>query len=437
MQRLSTQYSDLPIPPMAKPTPYQDLSNIQELRISGGGAKGLSFPGVMQSMEEDGGFSAAQLKVVSGVSVGALLALAVTLRFSHQQFQEFAENLQGDRWQDRTWRSMLAFLGRGLQSITQPEDGVGFFRFIGRILGWVFLKISNLISWWRNEIVDPGWALCEGRVMHSDIEDILFNETRLSDGTPGLRNPTFLELQTRLEEKFNQPAAALRIITADISSGSNVIKEWSALETPNAPVVDVILAAVSIPMLFPPYRPLDNHTYCDAGVISCFLPARDPLIQLKNSLGVVFFSAETHQIDLGNHNPLDTPSAFLSQVANVCTDSARTLNPEERHRIAIVRVEALDTLNFGPTLEAKNAGIAQARTCTQAYLRGEQQITIRSTPLSGSSVRRAFLPSYTSSARITDFSEEPKVEVAPMQMSEADSQIPHHYRNANSEVKCN
>ena len=178
---------------------------IENIVFSGAGSRIYIFVGFIKALDEHNLLS--NIKSVIGTSSGALIAVLCVLDFKYSEIEEIMLKINTSNLKNINSENIISFFNDyGL------DDGKNFHRIIKIILN---IKVKN-------------------------------------------ENITFKELYELTNKRL--------IITATCVNNMN-IEYFDYINTPDIPVIKVLLMSISIPIIFKPIK-LENKYYVDGGLIS-------------------------------------------------------------------------------------------------------------------------------------------------------------------------
>ena len=197
-------------------TPHIPLPPITALVFEGGGVKGLAYTGVLQTLEEKNLLK--DVKWVAGSSVGAMTALMVALGYTQTEIKTELRNIDFSKFQDHdpSWFGAAGQTISGIRSLFGLKRG--------------YYRGEKLYSWVKKIVNDK-----------LGNEMATFNDLHAA----AIENPNFKEL----------------FVTAT-SVNRQKTKFFSHERRGNAPIADVVLASMSIPLFFQA-RYMDSNYHID------------------------------------------------------------------------------------------------------------------------------------------------------------------------------
>jgi predicted acylesterase/phospholipase RssA len=208
---------------------------IHNIVLSGGGAKGLSYIGVFQYMEEHDMIK--DIRRILGVSMGSIFGLFLTIKMKSMQMKNLVYKVS-------------------------PTDCMDF--------NVDSLKIENIIEFFKTMSFDNGNKLV------SFIRSCL----RVKIGNP---DATFADLHN-----YN-PDMDLIILGTELVESKRAY--FSYLHTPDFPIAKAVCISCAIPFYFRPVLH-EGHIYVDGGV-SCNYPIDYFHDDIEHTLGFVFKTDHT------------------------------------------------------------------------------------------------------------------------------------------------
>ena len=271
-------------------TAFPKESNIENLVFQGVGTRGVALVGALQALSENGNFN--NIKRVSGVSSGSIVAFLYALGYSSEQMKEILFEIDFGTLEDRP-------------SIFRVKKKFGYYK--GRRLEKLLKKyIAN-------------------------------SKLNLDEDT------TFLDL-------YNKNTTELYIFEANLNTYS--VTELSYRKTPDVKLWEAVRASISIPLVFPAWKftqgMQEENLYVDGGIIYD-LPINFfdniPFNNTGNSLNnkTLGFTLDNLAIDRVERT-LDYGSSFknyLGAIYQTIVDgqiSVIKINPDEIKRIVVIEI---------------------------------------------------------------------------------------------------
>ena len=227
---------------------------IKNLVFSGGGQRGVAYVGCLRALRSLG-VKLTSLHGVAGTSVGALFALALALHFTIEEIEEKVLHLN-------------------VQNILQID----------------------LCELYHNHGLDNG----------DKVKEYICTLFHQKQCNPAI---TFHQFWMKTNIKFV-------VIGANLQTLKDT--EFSYENTPTVPVIDAIMASISIPVLFTPKSILQSpHVYVDGGLINNF-PIN--VFDSHDTLGIrLTCSSET------DHDKYTSLVQYLSRVVYCILEQAEEL----------------------------------------------------------------------------------------------------------------
>lgn len=351
--------------------PVNDLSQVRQLLIGGGAARGAyTFPHAFPVLCEEGGLDPSKLEMISGVSVGSLLGLAVYLDLSAQEWWEFAMTFKGEQLRDSSASSSLRFSAQILDVLSSFLWEKGWFgkgfSILVKLASKLCLGLSSVFSGLSKQF----WGLCEGE----QLADVT---TRLIQNKTGLHKPTFEALNAWKREKTQpgNPVPIFRCRALDLITRS--IKHFDVNETPKYEVAQAIRASSAIPLFF---APVENR-YIDGGMFTN-VPLGDERIQQREETLCVLFSKEKKHTD-NQQEPIKTLWDFVKAVFGWFVTHDRNYNRlKESLLLFELSSDRVQALNFSPAMDDRIIAGEDSRAKTQRFLKSLRPRTPPATPTS-------------------------------------------------------
>lgn len=188
---------------------------IEYLHLSGGGARGSTYIGLLEALDELG--VRQNLKAVAGTSAGSIAALVIALGYTKEE-------------------ARTIFLDTNMKSfLEQPE----------RKDTWVptFIKQGfAAVSGFRNNHA----GLSSGNVLHAHLQKLVENKL----GNP---NATFADLAKKIKDQGElSPFKNIYVMAADISGPGAKPVTLSHEHSPDTPLALAVLASSAFPGAFKP-----------------------------------------------------------------------------------------------------------------------------------------------------------------------------------------
>lgn len=185
------------------------MDKLERLIFSGGGIKGIAFVGSLMAIKDLYNIEPSQistLKEIAGTSIGALVALMVTIGFTVDEMREFAEETD----------------------------------------------ISDL-STVNGDSLFTTFGMNDGKVLYKLANDVLRKK--------GL--PSDITFKT-LHEQFKK---VLHVVVTDISTVKE--RMLNVHSHPQMQIIKAVVASMSLPPMFGPVKHHDS-LYCDGGLVNSF-----------------------------------------------------------------------------------------------------------------------------------------------------------------------
>lgn len=167
-----------------------DFHTIKGICFAGGGVRGISHIGVLDALQTSTSFSLSNVKMCTGTSIGALIALAVSLQYNMEEIKLIMGKLH-----------------------------------FPKLLSMSFFNLSH-------------WGLDSGANMRKFIQGFVHAKTNIMD-------PTFSQL-------YQTTGVHLQIIGANLTQNKEVC--FSYQNTPDMPVCLATMISMSLPILFRPIQ---------------------------------------------------------------------------------------------------------------------------------------------------------------------------------------
>lgn len=291
-------------------TSQVEESNIENLAFQGVGTRGVALVGAIHALEENGKFS--NIKRVSGVSSGSIVALLYALGYTSEEMKEIFFEIDFGSLEDKP-------------CIFRVKKKFGYYK--GK-------KLEKLL---KKYIANSKFNLDE--------------------------NATFSDLNAK-------KTTELYIFAGDINAYS--ITELSYRKTPDVMLWEAVRASISIPLVFPAWKFTqgmpNQHLYVDGGILldlpinffdnPPFNTTDDALN--KQTLGFMIDNKAIDDVEIN----LDYGSPFkeyLNAIYQTVVDgqvSVIELNPEEAKRIVVIEIDGDNgfSLNNAQKLDLYNRG---------------------------------------------------------------------------------
>ena len=218
---------------------------IENLALSGGGGKGLAYPGVFEAMEKNGVLQG--VKRISGTSAGALTAALLAGGFSAHELKEAVNSI--DFWEKLTkydpdvpvetsqWRGLFG--------------GAGFYSTVNSLL-------KNQIQGFLSEpLQNPKGILSEQET--NRLKEIA-NPSASKDSVITFND---LAILRKIDPRFKE----LNIVGWDDTARQ--IKHFNNDTAPNTPIAQAARISMSLPVILKPVyldAPDGKHRYYDGGL---------------------------------------------------------------------------------------------------------------------------------------------------------------------------
>jgi NTE family protein len=294
------------------------------LVFSGGGVKGIAFAGVIEALEEsacrtDGTGFLAGIKGYGGSSAGALFATLLA----------------------------LGCLPATLRAIVcEPDDAGG---------GWMRVRAPHT----RLDNLALEFGVDDGALLRNFVATLIghnlpaaLSERAAAASGGGAASVTFGDLHAAT-------GRALRIVASDVVAGAPFIFDHRA--TPHAPVVDAVVASMSVPWVFQPVR-LAGMLLVDGGWYDNFPLALFPrhltlgiMLETESSTAVETFMEYNLRLVFTLHE--------RAQEAMLQRDHGAWM-----HRILRVRTAPVALLDMDPSPDRRRALMEQGRACALAFV---------------------------------------------------------------------
>jgi NTE family protein len=290
---------------------------IPPLRIvlSGGGIRAVAHAGALQALQEAGLLRA--VKEYIGVSAGGLIAFSVVIGYSIETLRSFSEKFDFSEIRALDPETMFAFLETfGLDTASRLRK-----------------LLESLL---KQKGLSP---------------EITFTQFRAA-------NPT---------------APRLRVFASDIYTCKPF--EFSEITTPNSLLVDALVASMTIPGYFVPFRePTTGHMLVDGGALNNIPVAFLTPEEQKHTLSIGF-SVDHIQVD-----KIETITDYFHQIY-ACFFLPRTLLTLKEHseRLIIIPCGEYPMWDFEATEESRKEMVEKGYQATRAFLYSQpkNQITRR------------------------------------------------------------
>lgn len=266
-------------------------SNIENLVFEGVGTRGVAMVGALQALSDDGSFG--NIKRVSGVSSGSIIALLYSLGYTSEEMREIFFEIDFYSLEDKP-------------CIFRVKKKFGYYK--GK-------KLENLL---KKYIVNSKLGLSE--------------------------YATFSDIQAK-------KTTDLYLFAANLNTYS--LTELSYRKTPNVKLWEAVRASISIPMVFPAWKftqgMQNKHLYVDGGIIFDFpinffdnIPfnVTEETINDK-TLGFLIDNTaiDREEITLDYGSPLKEYFNAIYQTVVGGQLSVIELNPNESKRIVVIKID--------------------------------------------------------------------------------------------------
>ena len=313
------------------------LGNVKEVRIGGGGARGYIFPGFFHAVQRYGGLSIDRPGMIfSGISVGCALALCLALGMNDKALADFTFRLDGHRLKDMTRRSILGVIGNMMESFGHRcrRKGIGM-----RILGAMIGGLGRFLRWVANVFYRWGrhsWGMCEGKGLRDTMHE-LFANSKVKNA-----DPTFQDLA--------DAGIDFRAVTSVVCCKGRRV--WAAHTDPEQKVIPVVVASMSVPGGFQPFRDEHGHIHTDGGVPNN-VPPSDPKVRPEESCLFMFANEkEKAVIDGGHaHEPVHNVLDFISGV--FLSSRIKIDAPEKGIKLGYVVSSKIEAGQFEASLDVR------------------------------------------------------------------------------------
>lgn len=198
------------------------MTEIQTLLLGGGGAKVLSYIGVLKYLEEYDSEIKLNLKHICGVSAGAFFGLLIILGFKSDIMQQI-------------------IIEKDFNSLKN-------------------IKFSNFLS---------GWGLDSGEKIIKWVQSFLIMKNISKDVT--------------FQELYNKFPIKLTILATNLEHKKYT--HFNFLETPSVKVTDALRLSISIPLFFTPKK-WKNNIHVDGAIINNYPIHLFSTLELKTFLGI-------------------------------------------------------------------------------------------------------------------------------------------------------
>lgn len=266
-------------------------SNVENLVFEGVGTRASAIVGALQALSDDGSFS--NIKRVSGVSSGSIIALLYSLEYTSEEMREIFVEIDFATLEDKP-------------CIFRVKKKFGYYK--GK-------KLEKLL---KKYILNSKLGLTE--------------------------DATFSDIQAK-------KSTDLYLFAANLNTYS--ITEFSYRKTPNVKLWEAVRASISIPMVFPAWKFTqgmpNEHLYVDGGIIFDFpinffdntpFNSTEEAINDK-TLGFIIDNTaiDREEITLDYGSPL---KEYLNAIYQTIVDgqlSVIELNPNESKRIVVIKID--------------------------------------------------------------------------------------------------
>lgn len=282
----------------------EKLKGVKYLTFKGGGAKGLGYIGSLIELEKHRLLST--FDGFSGTSAGAITALLCAMQVPLREMAQLMFDTDLSSWLDHEWG--------------------------------VFRDAHNLR-------VHYGW--CRSEVPRQWLESVVEKYT-------GSKTTNFTEL-----------AKQLVVCTYNTNTGTPI---YFGIHDPLCPVVDAVLASMSIPVVWEPVE-IDGQLLVDGGLVDNF-----PMGVWPEGEALGFWVDSQSSIDWLRHGiePQDAGAAqnlvqYLSRVLGATTSA----EPHHTDWTNVVMVPSeLDTLDFELTVQQKARCVEMGRKAMADWMAG-------------------------------------------------------------------
>lgn len=316
--------------------------------LSGGGAKGVAYAGVLRYLEETGKLE--NVSRYAGASAGSIFALICYLGISSEEADEIVKSID--------WSSLVDSnvpLLEIMKNFHLIFDNLNYLKAVGDLVAF--------------------WGLVKGDAIENLLRDILIEHGFTEDG-----HITFAELKekvmARIPEASQVRGKDLYIVACSMAYNKTVV--LSADTVPNMDVVTAIRASMAIPFVFMPLK-IDKNGKATKNLEEIF----DVLVDggttynypieyfdkmLAKSLGFVLSSKDTY------FNPPKKEIRHIGNYTSACmsllTDNIgpRIIGNEDR---TIFINTKLGTLSFDMTNAERDEAIEQGYLSTKEYFEGQ------------------------------------------------------------------
>jgi NTE family protein len=314
------------------PVPMQNnirVTNPDTLIMSGGGAKGVAYTGVLKYLEEQNKLD--NIKNYAGASAGAIFSLIFYLGYNYEETQEVLNDLK--------WSDLIDANVPLLEIMNNPE-----------MLKRPLIAISMLSS------IAFDFGLVKGKEIDKLLRELIYKKGYTNSPKGKI---SFKELKEKIKEKTDRDID-LYIVACSMNYRSTAI--LSAETAPNMDVVDAIHASMSIPIVFVPFE--HNGDYLVDGGTTYNYPIEYFDRLGKETLGFLldpkddYFNPEHHD----NDNIIQHFGNLLDLLIN--NVSPRIMNNEYR---TVFIDSGLDTLSFDMTKEQEQEAVQRGYDATREY----------------------------------------------------------------------
>lgn len=185
------------------------MDKLERLIFSGGGIRGIAFVGSLMAIKDLYGIEPSEiatLKEVAGTSIGALVALMISIGFTVDEMREFAEETD----------------------------------------------ISEL-STVNGDTLFTTFGMNDGKILYKLANDVIRKKGLPSDIT--------------FKTMYEQYKKVLHVVVTDISTVKE--RMLNVYNCPQMSVIKAVVASMSLPPMFGPVKHYDS-LYCDGGLVNSF-----------------------------------------------------------------------------------------------------------------------------------------------------------------------
>jgi NTE family protein len=280
---------------------------IKNIAWSGGGIKGVAYAGVLKVMEDNGTLD--KVERVAGVSVGAITAVLLALRYSAMQIREIVFALDFNKFKDGGW----------------------------------FLRLLNTYGMYKGD-----WALIW-------LESLVYNKT-------GIKNMTFGQLSPKYRD--------LTLIATNLNTQG--IQIFNKDKTPDVRISEAARASMGIPLYWKRFKFSQginpNHVFVDGGVLEVLpLSLWDTNDDNPETLGVGLYNAANPVKEY--EVPDGDIIKYALSVINTLTDSETAIlqqSQDEADRLLWIDDLGYSSTDFNLTADDKmrlfDSGVKGAQT---------------------------------------------------------------------------